>query len=150
MSRAYFGRSTSASYKVQSPHCFWCWWEYWFYNSKFSRKVILKENLASTADQDIENIEILDASTIIVRYVQNISGTTYDFKLLAENNVVKVEKPTYDAPEIIITVEPPLLGEQDYILMVVDMKDVDGKQLQFDTESYDFTTPLFAAQRKIL
>lgn len=100
-------------------------------------------NLASTAAQDIAHIEMIDATTILVRYVQNISGASYDYKLLAENKVVKIEKPSYENPEIIISVEPPLESEQNYIMMVVDMKDVDGKQLEFDTGIYDFTTPVF-------
>jgi hypothetical protein len=38
------------------------------------------------------------------------------------------------------------MSEQDYILMFIDMQDVEGNYLEFDTGIYDFTTPLFDTQ----
>lgn len=100
-------------------------------------------NLESVAEQEIASIELIDAKNIVVKYVQNVSASGYDFKLLAESKVTKIEKPSYELPELLIHVEPPLISEQDYIIMFIDMKDVDGKQIEFDTGIYDFTTPLF-------
>ncbi len=102
-----------------------------------------QKNTIVAEEQEIESIELIDEKTILVKYKQTLTSSAYEFKLLAETAVDKIEKLSYDIPELLITVEPPLRAEQDYILMIIDMKDVDGTQLEFDTGIYDFKTPLF-------
>ena len=101
-------------------------------------------NVASLEEQDIESIEIVDSTTLNVTYKQTVSAGKYDYKFLAESSVVSIEKPNFELPELLVRVEPPLVSEQDYIMMVIDLKDVDGNQLEFDTGIYDFKTPVFA------
>lgn len=85
----------------------------------------------------------MDSTTLNVTYKQAVTAGKYDYKFLAESEVVSIEKPSFEQAELLIRVEPPLVSEQDYILMVIDLKDVDGKQLEFDTGIYDFKTPIF-------
>jgi len=59
---------------------------------------------------------------------------------MAESKVTKIEKPDYFMPELTLSVEPPLISNQDYILMFIQMQDVDGNFLEFDTGIYDFST----------
>ncbi len=102
----------------------------------------IQENISSIQDEDISMIEIVDDRTISVSYNQELSEGIYEFKLLAESTVTNIQKVNYDDAEILITLEPTLISEQDYILMIIDMKDVDGNYLEFDTGIYDFTTPV--------
>jgi hypothetical protein len=74
-------------------------------------------------------------------YRQELTSSIFEYKLLAESRIVKIEKPDYFIAELIITVEPPFISQQDYILMFIDMQDVEGNYLEFDTGIYDFTTP---------
>lgn len=99
------------------------------------------DNLSSVEDQDIESIEIMDDRTILITYMDDLTSSSYEYKLLAESNVVTVEKPTYDDAELIISTVPPLKPNQDYILMFIEMQDVDGNYIEFDTGIYDFSTP---------
>ncbi len=99
-------------------------------------------NTANMTEQDIESIEIIDDKTIFITYTQDLSASTFEYKLLAESNIVKVEKQDYDIPKLTITVEPPFTSEQDYILMFIDMQDVEGNYIEFDTGIYDFTSPI--------
>lgn len=97
-------------------------------------------NLNVGAGQDIDSIEILDDRTVIISYTQNVSSNAYQYKLLAENLVTKIEKPDYFLPELVITLEPPLVSNKNYILMFIDMQDTSGNYLEFDVGIYDFAT----------
>lgn len=101
-------------------------------------------NIAS--GQDIASIEVLSDTALIVTYRESLSGSALDYKLLAESNIVKMEKPDYFLPEIIITIEPPLMSNKDYILMFIEMQDVEGEYLEFDTGIYDFSTEEIVSQ----
>ena len=91
-------------------------------------------------EQNIESIEILDSETILVHYVNPVNATGYGYKLLAESKVTSITKEKYDVPELTLTLEPPLTSNKDYILMIIELQDVDGNYLEFDTGIYDFKT----------
>lgn len=96
---------------------------------------------AITGDtQNITSIEVLDEKTLNITYNKTVSSSAYEYKLLAESKVVKIEKPDYFVPELIISLEPPLSSNKNYILMFIEMQDVDGNFLEFDTGIYDFKT----------
>ena len=97
--------------------------------------------MGSTDDKDIDSIEIIDDRTIMIDYRQELTSSVFEYKLLAESRVMSIQKLDYYSPELIITVEPPFVSNQDYILMFIDMQDIEGNYLEFDTGIYDFTTP---------
>lgn len=97
-------------------------------------------NISGSSSQNIDSIEILDDRTLIVHYVMDVSASSYEYKLLAESRVTKIEKPDYFISELVISIEPPLVSNKDYILMFIDMPDAAGNYLEFDTWIYDFTT----------
>lgn len=99
------------------------------------------ENDASVSDEDIQSIEIVNGNNILVTYKQDLEESEFEFKLLAENNIEKIENLDYFDSKITITVAPPFLSEKDYILMFIDLQDVDENYLDFDTGIYDFTSP---------
>jgi len=98
-------------------------------------------NITNVSEQDIDMIEIIDDRTIHITYTQDLVETAFEYKLLAESMVTRIEKRDYDVPELHITVEPPFIAGRDYILMFIDMQDVDGNYIEFDTGIYDFSTP---------
>ena len=97
-------------------------------------------NDLSDQEFDIDNIEIIDTTTIIVTYRGDIDAEIYEFKLLAEHTIDTIKKPVFSTPELLINVNPWLKGEGDYILMFIELQDVDGDYLEFDTGIYDFST----------
>ncbi len=99
-------------------------------------------NISSTNQQDIDSIEILDDRTILVTYLQDLTSSSFEYKLLAENEVTSIKKPDFDTPDLMITVESDFKSEQEYILMFIDMQDVNGDYIEFDTGIYDFSTPV--------
>jgi len=90
-------------------------------------------NISSVEVQDIDSIEVIDDRTIIVNYRDAITSSSLEYKLLAESEVIKIEKPDFYSPEIIISIEPPFTSEKDYILMFIEMQDASGEFLEFDT-----------------
>lgn len=98
-------------------------------------------NIESTLDEDIESIEIINDRTMLVTYRQVLEATDFEYKLLAESNIIKIEKPDYFLPELIIHIEPPFISGKNYILMFIELQDVEGTYLEFDTGIYDFTSP---------
>lgn len=108
------------------------------------------DNIASSEDQDVDSVEVIDDRTILIEYRQELTSSSFEYKLLAESNIVKIEKPDYFIAELIISVEPPFISEQDYILMFIDIQDVEGNYLQFDTGIYDFTTPDLDIQSEMM
>ena len=107
-------------------------------------------NVSSTNEQDIDSIEVIDDRTLLLTYRQDLTSSTFEYKLLAENEVVAVEKLDYDVPELTITVENDFKSEQDYILMFIDIQDIDGKYLEFDTGIYDFTTEVIEVLEELV
>ncbi len=99
-------------------------------------------NISSIELQDIESIEIIDDRTMIIEYREDLIEEVFDYKLLAESKVVKVEKPDYYLSDLQITIDPPLISEKDYILMFIEIQDEGWDYLEFDTGIYDFTTPI--------
>lgn len=99
-------------------------------------------NISSVEVQDIDSIEVIDDRTIIVRYRDAITSSSLEYKLLAESEVTKIEKPDFYSPEIVISIEPPFTSEKDYILMFIEMQDASGEFLEFDTGIYDFISPV--------
>ena len=99
-------------------------------------------NISSVEVQDIDSIEVIDDRTIIVNYRDAITSSSLEYKLLAESEVIKIEKPDFYSPEIIISIEPPFTSEKDYILMFIEMQDASGEFLEFDTGIYDFNSPV--------
>lgn len=94
-------------------------------------------------DQNIESIEIVGPKTIHVVFSKdfNLEGNEdYEFKFLLENDVEKIEKKDFMAPVLTIYTKSQLKSDQEYILMFIDIQDVDGNYLEFDTWIYDFTT----------
>jgi len=85
-------------------------------------------------------IELIDDRTIHISYTQDLVETAFEYKLLAESIVTRIEKRDYDTPELHISVEPPFVAGRDYILMFIDMQDVDANYIEFDTGIYDFST----------
>jgi hypothetical protein len=92
--------------------------------------------------QDIDSIEVVDDRTLMVYYRDPITASTLEFKLLAESRVTKIEKLDFYSPEILISIEPPFISEKDYILMFIELQDVSGEFLEFDTGIYDFVSPI--------
>ena len=76
--------------------------------------------------QWIESVEITDARTLLVSYAQDVVASSFDYKLLAEKKLTKIEKKSSETPSLTITINPPLISSQDYILMFVDLLDADG------------------------
>ncbi len=99
-------------------------------------------NVSSVEVQDIDSIEIIDDRTIIITYRDAITSSSLEYKLLAESEVTKIEKPDFYSPEIVISIEPPFNSEKDYILMFIEMQDASGEFLEFDTGIYDFKSPV--------
>ncbi len=99
-------------------------------------------NLSSVEMQDIDSIEVVDDRTLMVYYRDPITASTLEFKLLAESRVTKIEKLDFYSPEILISIEPPFISEKDYILMFIELQDVSGEFLEFDTGIYDFVSPI--------
>ena len=97
-------------------------------------------NVGNVESQDIDQIEILDDRTVIVRYRDAITSSNIEFKLLAESDVVSIQKPDFYTAEIIISIEPPFISNKDYILMFIEMQDASDTFLEFDTGIYDFKT----------
>jgi len=100
-----------------------------------------QDNISSWTNQNIKNIEIIDDRTLLIEYNLDVNSTNFEYKLLSESIIESVMKPDYFNPELIITVSPPLVWEKDYILMFIEMQDVDGEFLEFDTGIYDFVSP---------
>lgn len=101
------------------------------------------DNLMSMKDDDIESIEIIDAQTMIVSYRQELSALNYNYNLLAESDILEVVKTESETPELLLTLEPPLLPESNYILMFIELRDASGEMIDFDTGIYDFATEVF-------
>lgn len=97
----------------------------------------------SMKSEDIESIEILDDRTILITYRQELSELNYDFKLFAEVEIEQVRKDDFQLPVITVDMASPFLSETEYLLMFIDMRDVNGRMIQFDTGIYDVKTPLF-------
>lgn len=93
--------------------------------------------------QRIESVEIEDARTLLITYAQDVVASSFDYKLLAEKKIQKIEKLNQDVPSLTMTLEPPLESSEDYILMFIDLKDSEGEIIEFDTGIYDFTAPTF-------
>jgi len=91
--------------------------------------------------QNIISVEVIDDRTLLVEYISDVTATNFEYKLLAESTVSSIMKPDYFNPEIIITVDPSIESQRDYILMFIEMQDVDGEFIEFDTGIYDFTAP---------
>ncbi len=103
----------------------------------------LAMNSEEGGDQDIESIEIIDSKNIKVNYkedLETVISEEFEYKFLLESEVAKIEKKDFMTPVLTITVEPNLLDNQRYILMFIDVQDVDGNYLEFDTGIYDFET----------
>jgi len=98
-------------------------------------------NLSRDEQEDIKSITIVNSRTVLIDYIQDLSETEFEYKLLAESRVESIENKAYDDSKIFIRVDPPLLAEQNYILMILDMQDVDGIFLDFELWIYDFSTP---------
>lgn len=98
-------------------------------------------NLESSQEQDIDSIEVIDDRTILVTYRQDLTENSFEYKLLAESKIVKIEKPDYFTSEIVVSVESPFVSNKNYILMFIELQDVEGNYLEFDTGIYDFVTP---------
>lgn len=99
-------------------------------------------NVNSVEVEDIASIEIIDSRNILVSYRQELLETNFEYKLLAESTIEKIENKDYLDSKITISVTPPFASEKDYILMFIDIRDVDWNYLEFDTGIYDFTTTL--------
>jgi len=108
-------------------------------SEELSGKTIM--NLAREGDEDIKSITIRDPRTILIHYVQELTETQFEYKLLAESTVEAIENRAYDDGKIYMSINPPLIAEQNYILMFLDMQDVDGMFLDFESGIYDFSTP---------
>ncbi|MCH8519077.1 hypothetical protein LAT59_04950 [Candidatus Gracilibacteria bacterium] len=100
-------------------------------------------NFMSMKSEDIESIEILDDRTILVTYRQELQSFNYEFKLFAEVAIEEVRKDDFQLPVLTVDMSSPLLSETDYILMIIDMRDAEGRMIQFDTGIYDFKTQIF-------
>lgn len=88
-------------------------------------------------------LEVVDAHTLRIEYLQDVTANGFEFKILSESKVTKVEKLDPATNKLTLTVNPDLESEKDYILMMVDMHDVTGNLVSFDGWIYDFKTPLF-------
>lgn len=93
--------------------------------------------------QEIESIEVVDPRTLLISYAQNLAADSFDYKLLAEKKIQKIEKKSTDDASITITIDPPLASNQDYILMFIDLQDSEGETIEFDTWIYDFRSTQF-------
>ena len=100
-------------------------------------------NFMSMKSNDIESIEILDDRTILVTYRQALSELNYNFKLFAEVDIEQVSKNDFQLPVISVEMWSRLMSETEYLLMFIDMRDVNGQVIQFDTGVFDFRTPEF-------
>ena len=97
-------------------------------------------NDSSDQEQDIDSIVILDDTTMIITYREDIEAENYEFKLLAEHEIASIQKSAFSTPELLVSVNPPLQADANYILMFIELQDVDGNYLEFDTGIYDFST----------
>lgn len=97
----------------------------------------------SMKSDDIESIEILDDRTILITYRQDLTELNYNFKLFAEVGIEEIRKDDFQLPVITVDMASPLMSETEYLLMFIDMRDVNGRMIQFDAGIYDFRTPLF-------
>ncbi len=98
-------------------------------------------NFGNTDASWIEEVKVIDANTLMIIYSENVTSSVVEYKLLAEKEVAGIEKPDYYEPELLITMSEAFVWETDYILMFIELQDVDGNYLEFDTGIYDFTTP---------
>lgn len=98
-------------------------------------------NLGSTLEGGIDEIKVIDDTSLIITYSTELVSSVVEYKLLAEKEVERVEKPDYYEPELLISTKKAFEGETDYILMFIELQDVSGTFLEFDTGIYDFQTP---------
>lgn len=98
------------------------------------------DNISSVATQEITSIEVIDDKNLIITYATDLTASSFKYKLLQELPVTMVEKPSYDIPDLILTTSSALKPQKEYILMIIEMQDVDGNYLEFDTGIYDFNT----------
>lgn len=100
-------------------------------------------NFMSMKSDDIDSIEILDDTTLLIEYRQNLTNLSYDYKLFAELDLAEIRKDDFQLPIISIETSSPLSSETDYLVMLIDMRDVNWNTLQLDTGIYNFMTPVF-------
>ncbi len=100
-------------------------------------------NVESIAEQDIESMEIIHEQKILLTYREDIIENDVEYKIFAENTVKTVEKTSYESKNLIITLDNTLVSEQSYILMIINIQDIAGEYVDFETGIYDFVTPTF-------
>ena len=100
-------------------------------------------NFTSMKSDDIDSVEILDERTILVTFRQELTSLDYDFKLFAELDIAEVRKDDFQLPVLSVETNTSLKSETSYLLMFIDMFDIDWRMIQFDTGIYDFHTPEF-------
>ena len=100
-------------------------------------------NFMSMDWEDIDSIEVIDETTLMVTFRQDITSENLIFKLLEESEITEVRKNDFNLPVLTLHVEPELYPESNYILMIMDLRDVNGVVLDFDTEIFDFRTSAF-------
>lgn len=93
------------------------------------------------ADNSIEKIQIISPTIMHVYYSEALTTQTLEFKLLAESEIIEIAYKDPSKSELFVTIRPPLIPEKKYILMFIDLRDMDGKIIEFDTGIYDFTVP---------
>lgn len=93
-----------------------------------------------TTGQDISELEITDPYTIKVTFNEALTQGEVEFKLLEENPIASIQKPDYFIPELVFTLEEDLEEEKDYIIMFIELTDVEGEIVEFDTGIYEFDT----------
>jgi hypothetical protein len=72
---------------------------------------------------DIDQIEILDDTTILITFRQELSSLDYDFKLFAELDIKEIRKESSELPVLNIETHTALKSETNYLLMFIDMLD---------------------------
>lgn len=100
-------------------------------------------NANMESDQDLVSIAIIDSKTLKIQYNEELESqevSDYEFKLLLENPVISIQKWDIMSWVLNISVERSFEENQQYILMFLDVQDVSGNYLEFDTGIYDFET----------
>lgn len=98
----------------------------------------------SKTDQDISGIKIVDTHQIVISFKNAVSENSLDFKFLAESEALSLRSQS--GKNLIVEIQPPLLPNSDYILMLLDMRDNAGVIQNFDLGIYDFRTESEIAQ----
>lgn len=117
-------------------------WAEWSIDFETKEDFVWAEILNTEAleAQWIESVVIRDPLTIEVFYKDVLSSTEFEYKLLANIEVNKIEKLAPDNNDVRVSLSSKLQVSRDYILMLINLMDKDEQKVDFNDGIFDFST----------